>query len=113
ILHKVGTVVVDKTGTITEGKPKLTRVLAVNGFSETGLLQLAASVEQRSEHPLSTAIVTAAKARGLALANPDNFESSTGAGVKGIVSGRTVAVGNPGLMRAADVELSGASKLLD
>jgi Cu+-exporting ATPase len=112
-LHKVGTVVIDKTGTVTEGKPKLTRVVALNGFAESELLQLAASLEQMSEHPLSTAIVTAAKDRDLTLANPDNFESSTGAGVKGIVSGRTVAIGNQALMRASDVDLSPLRSLLD
>ncbi len=109
-LHKVATVVIDKTGTVTEGKPKVTRLHALNGFDETQLLQLAASLEQRSEHPLSTAVVTAAKERGLTLSNPDNFESSTGAGVKGIVSGRTVAVGNQGLMRSSNVDLSKLSQ---
>jgi Cu+-exporting ATPase len=112
-LHKVGAVVIDKTGTVTEGKPKLTRVVALNGFAESEVLQLAASLEQMSEHPLSTAIVTAAKDRELTLANPDNFESSTGAGVKGIVSGRTVAVGNQALMRSSDVDLSPLPSLLD
>ncbi|MFL6449664.1 MAG: heavy metal translocating P-type ATPase [Bryobacteraceae bacterium] len=112
-LHKVGTVVIDKTGTVTEGKPKLTRVAAFNGFAEAELLQLAASLELMSEHPLSTAVVTAAKERGLTLINPDNFESSTGAGVKGIISGRTVAVGNEGLMRSSDVPLSELPSVLD
>src|SRR4051794_17001351 len=105
-LHTVQTVVVDKTGTVTEGKPKLARVLAINGFAERELLQLAAGLEQRSEHPLSTAVVAGAKERGITLLSPDNFESSTGAGVKGIVSGRTVAVGNQALMRSSDVDLS-------
>lgn len=112
-LGKAGTLVIDKTGTVTEGKPKLTRVIAAPGFDEAELLQLAASLEQQSEHPLSSAIVSAAKERGLKLEKPDNFESTTGAGVKGIVSGRTIAAGNAGLMRSSDVDLSSVSRLLE
>lgn len=111
-LGRVGTVVVDKTGTVTEGKPKLTRIVTLNGFEETEVLQLAASLEQRSEHPLAGAIVSAAKDQGLALANPDSFESSTGAGVKGIVASRSVAAGNEGLMRSSDVDLSRLGELV-
>ena len=112
-LGKAGTLVIDKTGTVTEGKPKLTRVVAAPGFEETELLQLAASLEQQSEHPLSSAIVSAARERGLKVEKPDNFESTTGAGVKGIVSGRTIAAGNAGLMRSSDVDLSSVSRLLE
>ena len=112
-LGKAGTLVIDKTGTVTEGKPKLTRVVAAPGFEETELLQLAASLEQQSEHPLSSAIVSAASERGLKIEKPDNFESTTGAGVKGIVSGRTIAAGNAGLMRSSDVDLSSVSRLLE
>ncbi len=111
-LHKIQTVVIDKTGTVTEGKPKLTRVAGLNGFSEAELLQLAASLEQRSEHPLSTAVVAAARERDITLIDPDNFESSTGAGVKGIVLGRTVAVGNESLLRSSDVDLAKLSSLV-
>jgi len=113
MLGRVGTLVIDKTGTVTEGKPKLTRVAAVTGFGDTDLLQLAASLEQRSEHPLSAAVVWAAKDRGIALVDPDNFESSTGAGVKGVVAGRTVAAGNEGLMRSSNVDLSRLGDLID
>jgi Cu+-exporting ATPase len=112
-LGRVGTIVIDKTGTVTEGKPKLTRVVTVNGWSDNDVLQLAASLEQRSEHPLSTAIVSAARERGVALVSPDNFESSTGAGVKGIVAGRTVAAGNEALMRSSNVDLSRLRELID
>jgi Cu+-exporting ATPase len=112
-LGKAATLVIDKTGTVTEGKPKLTRVVAAAGFEESEILRLAASLEQRSEHPLSDAVVSAARERGLDLENPDNFESSTGAGVRGIVSGQTVAAGNEALMRSSDVDLSPVSGVLD
>ncbi len=112
-LGKAGTLVIDKTGTVTEGKPRLTRLVAARGFDENEILRLAASLEQRSEHPLSNAIVSAASERGLKLENPDNFESSTGAGVRGIVSGATVAAGNEALMRSSDVDLSQASGLFE
>ena len=98
ILRKVDTLVVDKTGTLTEGKPKLVSVTPVPGVDEQELLRLAASLERGSEHPLAAAIVKGAEARGLVLANADGFESITGKGVKGRIDGRGVSLGNRALM---------------
>lgn len=99
-LERVDTLVVDKTGTLTEGKPKLIAIEAVDGFSEDDLLTLAAAVERSSEHPLAQAIVAAAVERGLRPADVEAFTSTTGAGVAGRVNGRAVAIGNAAMMRA-------------
>jgi Cu+-exporting ATPase len=105
-LEQVDTLVVDKTGTLTEGKPRVTGIIPAPGFDETTILTLAASLERASEHPLAAAIVAAAGARGFALQPVEDFASATGKGVTGRVSGRTVAVGNgpipPGLTEQAD-----------
>jgi len=93
-LRKVNTLVVDKTGTLTEGKPKLVTVEAVGGFSEEELLRLAASLERGSEHPLAAAIVAGAEARGVAIGNAENFASATGKGLRGRVGGADVALGS-------------------
>ncbi len=93
-LEKVDTVVVDKTGTLTEGRPKLTECSPVQPFSEEDLLVLTASVEQNSEHPLAHAIVIGAKNRGLTLSTVEEFDSVTGGGVHGRVGGKTVLIGN-------------------
>jgi Cu+-exporting ATPase len=98
ILRKVDTLVVDKTGTLTEGKPKLMSVTPAPGVNEDELLRLAASLERGSEHPLAAAIVKGAEARGLVLANTERFESITGKGVKGRVDGHDVALGNKALL---------------
>ncbi len=98
VLRKVDTLVVDKTGTLTEGKPKLVSVLAAEGMDETTLLRLAAALERGSEHPLGEAIVEGALDRGTALAAAAGFESITGKGVKGRVETRAVALGNHALM---------------
>ncbi|MET0918041.1 MAG: heavy metal translocating P-type ATPase, partial [Burkholderiales bacterium] len=90
-LRKVDTLIVDKTGTLTEGRPAFERAIAVGGFDENEVLRIAASVDQGSEHPLALAIVAAARARGLALAKPERFESASGIGVTGSVEGRRVA----------------------
>jgi Cu+-exporting ATPase len=95
---KVDTLVVDKTGTLTEGKPKVVALQPTEGFDESELLRLAASLEQGSEHPLAAAIVSAARERDLPLAATANFESITGKGVTGSVEGRRVALGNARLM---------------
>jgi Cu+-exporting ATPase len=97
-LEKVNTLVVDKTGTLTEGKPKLTELIAAEGIHEDALLQAAASLEKASEHPLAAAILAAAKDRKLELSPIEGFESVTGKGVKGKLNGRQVAVGNAALM---------------
>lgn len=93
-LEKVDTLVVDKTGTLTEGKPVLQSILPTPDFSETAVLQFAASVERASEHPLASAIVAGAKAQGLLLSAVEEFRSKTGEGVEGNVDGKTVALGN-------------------
>jgi Cu+-exporting ATPase len=96
--EKVDTLVVDKTGTLTEGKPRLTEVVTAAGFDEDELLALAASLERASEHPLAEAVVAAAEARGLALSEPAGFASVTGKGVAGRVTAREVVLGNAAMM---------------
>jgi len=100
-LRRIDTLVIDKTGTLTEGRPVFSDVRALAGLEATDVLRLAASLEQGSEHPLAVAILDEAKSRGLQLASADNFESVTGRGVQGRIEGRTVALGNAALM--ADV----------
>ncbi len=97
-LEKVDTLLVDKTGTLTEGKPRLTAIIPAAGQTEAALLRLAASLERASEHPLAAAILDAAKARGVTAAEPSGFQSVTGKGVTGTVDGRVVALGNAALM---------------
>ncbi len=104
ILEKVDTLVVDKTGTLTEGKPRLTRVVPAEGVDEAELLRLAASLERGSEHPLAAAIVAGAQGRDLALEEAQDFGSVTGKGVTGRVGGRDVALGNLGLMQQLGVD---------
>jgi Cu+-exporting ATPase len=100
----IDTLIVDKTGTLTEGKPKLTDVMAAQGVAETELLGLAASLEQGSEHPLAEAIVEGAKERGAQIGKADGFEAVTGKGVTGHVGGRKVALGNDALMRDLGID---------
>jgi Cu+-exporting ATPase len=97
-MRKVDTLVVDKTGTLTEGRPKLLTVFPVAGFDESALLRLAATLERGSEHPLAAAIVKGSERRGVALGNAEGFESITGKGIRGIVDGQKVALGNHALM---------------
>jgi Cu+-exporting ATPase len=104
-MRKVDTLVVDKTGTLTEGKPKLVSVKTAAGFDETGLLRYAASLERASEHPLAAAIVAGAESRGISLTSAKQFESFTGMGVKANVEGATVLLGNRKLMDQAGIEL--------
>ena len=101
--RKVDTLIVDKTGTLTEGKPKFERAIASAEFTEDEVLRLAASLDQGSEHPLADAIVREAGERKLVLDKPEGFESSTGIGVRGKVSGRDLAVGNTTLMTQLNV----------
>jgi Cu+-exporting ATPase len=93
-MEKVDTLVVDKTGTLTQGKPKVVAVVAAAGFDENEALRLAASVEKASEHPLALAIVAAAQERALVLSDVSHFDSSTGKGVIGLVHGKRITVGN-------------------
>jgi Cu+-exporting ATPase len=105
VLEKVDTLVVDKTGTLTEGKPRLTTVIATNGQDESTLLRLAASLERGSEHPLAGAIVAAAKEQNLPLSQTEHFRAVTGKGVIGTVDGQTVALGNRQLFAELGIDL--------
>jgi len=93
-MEKIDTLVVDKTGTLTEGKPKLTSIVAIEGVAESRLLQIAASLERGSEHPLAVAILRGAEDRGVELASVSDFVSVTGKGVAGTLAGKQVALGN-------------------
>lgn len=99
MMRKVDTLVVDKTGTLTEGRPKLMEVETASGIGKEELLRLAASLERGSEHPLAEAIVTGAETQGIRLSPVESFESITGKGVKGRVEGKEVALGNIKLLR--------------
>ncbi|MGE4049749.1 MAG: copper-translocating P-type ATPase [Piscinibacter sp.] len=101
--RKVDTLIVDKTGTLTEGKPAFDRAVPAGGFTADEVLRLAASLDQGSEHPLADAIVQAARAKGLVLAKAEDFESSSGIGVRGRVEGRRIALGNTALMQQEGV----------
>jgi Cu+-exporting ATPase len=94
IMEKVNTLVTDKTGTLTEGKPKLTAVMALPGFEDNEILQLGASLERASEHPLADAIVKGAAERAIALSDVNDFQSVSGKGITGLVAGRKVSIGN-------------------
>lgn len=104
IMEKVDTLVVDKTGTLTEGKPKLVAVQAEAGFSEDTVLSLAASLERASEHPLAAAIVSGAQDRGVVLLKASNFQSITGQGVKGQIDGHEVVLGNAKLLESLGID---------
>ena len=104
VMEKVDTLVVDKTGTLTEGKPRLVSINAMAGHEESDVLLLAASLEQGSEHPLAGAIVTAAQERGLTLGAAHGFRSVTGKGVVGHVEGRSVALGNRSLFEEINID---------
>ncbi|WP_201305625.1 heavy metal translocating P-type ATPase [Alcanivorax sp. S71-1-4] len=104
-LRKVDTLIVDKTGTLTEGRPAFERAIGAEGFSDDQVLHLAASLDQGSEHPLADAIVRQARERGLALEAPETFESGSGIGVRGRVAGQSLALGNTVLMEQAGVSV--------
>lgn len=103
-MRKVDTIIVDKTGTLTEGKPAFDRAIAAPGFEEEDVLRIAASIDQGSEHPLAHAIVAEARRRNLPLHKPETFESSSGIGVRGTVQGERVALGNTALMDTEKVD---------
>ena len=105
--EKVDAIVVDKTGTLTEGKPQLVSVVPLNSIGQNELLQLAASLERGSEHPLASAIVKGAESKGIALVRSDDFRAIPGKGVVGTVSGRSVAVGNDVLLEQFAAERDG------
>jgi Cu+-exporting ATPase len=112
-MEKVDTLVVDKTGTLTEGKPRVVAVVPATGLSEAELLPLAASLERSSEHPLAAAIVAAARDRSLPLTDPADFASVTGKGVTGTVGGRAVALGNAKLMDELGINLGDLATTAD
>jgi Cu+-exporting ATPase len=105
VLRKVDTLVVDKTGTLTEGKPRLVTTVPAPGVDEAGLLRMAASLERASEHPLAAAIVKGAEERGVTPGDAKDFRSVTGKGVTGIVESRSVALGNRALMTDLGIDL--------
>jgi Cu+-exporting ATPase len=104
-LRKVDTLIIDKTGTLTEGKPRFDRVIATEGVSSDDVLRLAASLDQGSEHPLAEAIVHAARERNIELTTPESFDSDSGIGVMGKVEGLSLALGNTALMQQLDVSV--------
>jgi Cu+-exporting ATPase len=104
MLEKVKTLVVDKTGTLTEGKPKIVDILPVAGVAEEELLRIAASLEKNSEHPLAGAMVSGARERGISLAEAKDFRSTTGGGVAGNVEGRDVRVGKSDFLRSENIQ---------
>lgn len=110
VLRVIDTLVVDKTGTLTEGKPKLITVEAASGFDENTVLQLAASLERASEHPLAAAIVSGAEQRGVALVKTESFHSVTGKGVTGTVNGHSVALGNRALLEELSINTYGLAE---
>ena len=105
-LRTIDTLIVDKTGTLTLGRPVFDRALAVAPFTEDEVLRIAASIDQGSEHPLANAIVDAARGKSLPLSKPESFESATGIGVRGVVDGRTIALGNTALLSEAGGDAS-------
>ncbi len=103
-MEKVDTLVVDKTGTLTEGKPKVVAIVPATGFDESEILRLGASVERASEHPLADAIVRSARERNLSLGQVDGFDAPTGKGATGKVDGKTIVLGNSRFFSAIGVE---------
>ncbi|WP_409970461.1 copper-transporting P-type ATPase [Piscinibacter sp.] len=105
-LRRVDTLIVDKTGTLTEGRPAFERAVGTGEFGDTEVLRLAASLDQGSEHPLAAAIVAAAREQGLALSKPEAFDSESGIGVRGTVEGKALALGNTALMEQLGIQVS-------
>ena len=108
-LRKVDTLIVDKTGTLTEGRPRFERAVAAQGFDEDGVLRLAASLDQGSEHPLAAAIVAGAHAHKLALSKPEQFDAQSGIGVRGTVDGQALVLGNSAWMQDNGVQFDALS----
>jgi len=106
IMEKVDTLIIDKTGTLTEGKPKLMEVVTASGFDQNETLRLVASLEKGSEHPLASAIVKGAEERGITLAAVHDFTSITGKGVKGTIDGHSVAFGNKALLLSLGIDFT-------
>ncbi|MGH7783849.1 MAG: heavy metal translocating P-type ATPase, partial [Candidatus Binatia bacterium] len=104
-LEKINVIVVDKTGTLTEGKPSLQSIVAADGFDENEVLRLAASLENHSEHPLASAIVSEAKSRDIDVTTVSDFESMTGIGIRGRIDGKDTSVGSEKILRSFGAEL--------
>lgn len=113
LMEKINVLVIDKTGTLTEGHPKLTSVIAADGQDRDELLRLAATLEKGSEHPLATAIVEGAEAKDIKLSNAKDFESFTGKGVAGMVNKKKVALGNDKLLKFLNIEQTDLIKQAD
>ncbi|MGD9621619.1 MAG: heavy metal translocating P-type ATPase [Mycolicibacterium sp.] len=111
--HKIDTIVLDKTGTITRGEPALTDVITAGTIGEDELLRLVASAEQSSEHPLAQAIVSGARDRGLDLVDTTEFDSVTGKGIRATVEGHEILIGNQRLLRDADIDTTGLAAEMD
>jgi P-type Cu+ transporter len=105
-LRKVDTLIVDKTGTLTQGRPVFERAIAMPGFTESDVLKLAASLDQGSEHPLAAAIVSAAKTQNFTLDPVEHFDTQSGIGVRGVVTGKSLLLGNAAMMQSAGVNVS-------
>ena len=105
-LRKIDTLIIDKTGTLTEGQPSFNKVVATSGYEKNEVLRLAASLDQGSEHPLANAIVRAARERNLTLSIPTSFESGSGIGVNGEINGQKLALGNTALMKQLGISVN-------
>jgi P-type Cu+ transporter len=106
-MRKIDTLIVDKTGTLTEGRPAFERAVGLHKYTDSEVLRLAASLDQGSEHPLALAIVAAARAQGLVLDKAEQFDSASGIGVRGIVAGKALALGNTALMQSLGIDVVG------
>ena len=111
--QRIETVILDKTGTLTLGRPRVVRIAPAPGYSENELIRLAASAERYSEHPLAKAILEAARARGLSVEDPTQFSASAGHGVRAVIGGREVIVGKPGITVTVDGSAAGAIEIAD
>jgi Cu+-exporting ATPase len=112
-MARIDTLVLDKTGTLTTGKPTLVSIVAAEGFADDEILRLAASLERGSEHPLAKAVIAAAKDRGLALAEPEDFRGEPGLGVAGTIAGRTVRAGNRALLARSKIDTAPLAAALE
>ncbi len=112
-MEKVDTLVVDKTGTLTEGRPSVTRIIPTTGYEETELLRLAAGVERASEHPLALAVIAAAKDRGIVLPEVTDFDSPTGKGAIGTVDGKRITLGNARFLSESGIDVSALERQAD
>ena len=113
LAHKINAIVLDKTGTVTKGKPEVTDILCFNGYKEEDFLQLAASIESKSEHPIAQSIVEYAQLKNIKLISPDNFISLTGLGIKAVIYGSEVLAGNSAMMTNSNVDINGFSEAIE